>query len=111
MESYERLLREADARFGGGEGTEVCGQPGCGCCRIPMICCSLRACISSQVMNRSLKHEQRQRVIDAAHVLAQRLRDLHHDQPEGCTYEQLAANSGVDLRLSAAGRLRLPGLC
>lgn len=96
VESYERLLREADVRFGGGEGTEVCGRAGCGCCRIPFDLLLIESMHLSQVMNRSLKHEQRQRVIDAAHVLAQRLRDLHHDQP-GATYEQLAANSGVDL--------------
>lgn len=91
LTGYEQLLRQADAHLGAGEGTTVCGQAGSGCCLVPFDLLLIESIHLSQVMNRSLKQEQRQRVIDAAHTLAQRLRQLHHDHP-GASYQQLAAS-------------------
>lgn len=93
---YAQLLRRADTRFGTGEGREECGRPGSGCCRVPFDLLLIESMHLSQVMNRSLKHEQRQRVIAAAHALARQLRDLHHDHP-GASYEELAAHGGAAL--------------
>lgn len=91
LASYEQLLGEADDRLGAGEETVPCGQAGSGCCLVPFDLLLIESIHLSQVMNRNLKQEQRQRVIDAAHALAQRLRQLHHDHP-GASYEQLATS-------------------
>lgn len=91
LAGYEQLLREADDRLGAGEGTALCGQGGSGCCLVPFDLLLIESIHLSQVMNRNLKQEQRQRVIDAAHGLAERLRQLHHDHP-GASYEQLATS-------------------
>lgn len=93
MADYERLLREADVRFGTDEGTEGCGRPGSACCRIPFDLLLIESIHLSQVVNRTLKQEQRQQVIDQAHELARRLREFHHHHP-GVDYERLAVVSG-----------------
>lgn len=100
LTGYEQLLREADDRLGAGEGTTLCGQAGSGCCLVPFDLLLIESIHLSQVMNRSLKQEQRQRVIDAAHALAQRLRQLHHDHP-GASYQQLAASETLACPLLA----------
>lgn len=104
LASYEQLLREADGHFGVGEGDAPCGHVASDCCLVPFDLLLIESIHLSQVMNRSLKHKQRQRVIEAAHALAQRLRQLHHEHP-GASYEQLASTSGGELRCPLLGEV------
>jgi protein-tyrosine phosphatase len=90
LQAYEQLIAGFDQRFGPGEEQDCCGRGDTSCCNRPFELLLIESMHLSQAMNRNLKQEQRQRVIDRAFALAGRLKDLHHRQP-GLETDGLAA--------------------
>jgi protein-tyrosine phosphatase len=81
LQAYEQLIARLDAQIGLTERTECCGRDQSECCWQPFDLLLIESMHLSQAINRSLKQEQRQAVIERALDLAHRLQELHHRQP------------------------------
>jgi len=89
LQVYEQLIVRLDETFGIREQTNCCGRDGSECCRHPFDLLLVESMHLSQAINRNLKQEQRQEVIERGFALARRLKELHHLQP-GLRTEELA---------------------
>ncbi len=81
LEEYERLTARFDDQLGVGEGQPCCGRGASDCCRQPFDLLLIESMHLSQAINRRLKQEQRQAVIERAFALAAKLKALHHQRP------------------------------
>ena len=81
LEEYERLTARFDDQLGVGEGQPCCGRGVSDCCRQPFDLLLIESMHLSQAINRRLKQEQRQAVIERAFALAAKLKALHHQRP------------------------------
>lgn len=81
LEEYERLTARFDDQLGVSEGQPCCGRGASDCCRQPFDLLLIESMHLSQAINRRLKHEQRQTVIERAFALAAKLKALHHQRP------------------------------
>lgn len=90
LQVYEQLIARLDEEFGIREQANCCGLDGSECCRRPFDLLLVESMHLSQAINRNLKQEQRQEVIERGFALARRLKELHHRQP-GLRTEELAA--------------------
>ncbi len=91
LQVYEQLIARLDAAIAAQEDENCCGRNDNHCCRSPFDLLLIESIHLSQAINRNLKQNQRQDVIDHAFDLARRLKELHHRQP-GLTTDALAAN-------------------
>jgi protein-tyrosine phosphatase len=91
LQVYEQLIARIDEEFGIRERTDCCGRDQSDCCRQPFDLLLIESMHLSQALNRTLKQEQRQTVIERGIALARRLKDLHHRQP-GLRTDVLATN-------------------
>ena len=89
LQEYERLIARFDEQLDAGEDQLCCGRGANDCCRQPFELLLIESMHLSQAVNRRLKQEQRQAVIERAFALAGRLKELHHRQP-GLSAEALA---------------------
>ncbi len=90
LHAYEQLIDRLDAGIGDAERAACCGRDQSECCRYPFDLLLIESMHLSQAINRNLKQEQRQAVIERAFDLARLLKELHHRQP-GLTTDALAA--------------------
>lgn len=91
LETYAHLIARYDQDMAVPEGQPCCGRDNSPCCRSPFDLFLIESMHLSQAINRSLKQNQRQKVIERAADLARRLKELHHRQP-GLATDALAAN-------------------
>jgi hypothetical protein len=89
LQAYEQLIARLDAGMGDVERAVCCGRDQSECCQQPFDLLLIESMHFSQVINRNLKQEQRQVVIERAFDLARLLQKLHHRQP-GLTTAALA---------------------
>lgn len=90
LHEYVQTITGFDARFGPDNDRDCCGRGDAACCQHPFDLLLIESMHLSQAINRSLKQEQRQEVIERAFALARRLKELHHRQP-GLSAEDVAA--------------------
>jgi protein-tyrosine phosphatase len=86
LEAYAQLLAQIDDPE---SEEDCCGRGDCIGCHQPFELQLIESMHLSQTINRNLKQVQRQEVIDRAFNLAQRFKELHHQQP-GVPSEDLA---------------------
>ena len=87
---YEDLLARLDQQVQAEEQGLCCGHGDHECCHRPFDLLLIESMHLSGAINRSLRQEQRQQVIERAAELARRLKALHHLRP-GLTTDGLAA--------------------
>jgi len=78
---YERVTARFDDQLGAGEAQPCCGRGASDCCQQPFDLLLIESMHLSQAINRRLKQDQRQTVIERAFALAAKLKALHHQRP------------------------------
>ena len=90
--AYEELLARFDRQLGERGQENCCGRGNGACCHQPFDLLLIESIHLSQAMNKTLNQQQRQKVVEQAFTLAQRLKDLHHLHP-GMTTDAIVAVS------------------
>lgn len=90
LRTYEELLARFDKHLRLDEQEDICGYSNNPCCRQPFDLFLIESIHLSQAINKSLRQEQRQKVIERAFCLAGRLRKLRQQYP-GVATDALAA--------------------
>ncbi len=87
---YEELIAGIDKQLRVDEQENCCGRGNNACCRQPFDLLLIESIHLSQAINKTLNHEQRQKVIEMAFILANQLKTLHHQYP-GVAIDAVAA--------------------
>ena len=90
---YEELLGRIDQQLRVDEQENCCGRNNSACCRQPFDLYLIESIHLSQAINKTLHQEQRQRVIERAFNLAERLKELRHQYPGGVAIDTEVAIS------------------
>ncbi|MBV5316203.1 MAG: dual specificity protein phosphatase family protein [Desulfobulbaceae bacterium] len=89
--AYQQLINRCDQQAAGKAVDLGCGHGDSACCYQPFELLLIESMHLSQAINKTLRQEQRQFVIERAFALASRLKELHHQHP-GLTTEALVAD-------------------
>ena len=89
IEPFVELLARVDRQLAASDEKNCCGKMDHVCCLQPFELQLIESVYLSQVINRRLKREKREAVIERAFDLARRMKEFHHEHP-GLRTEELA---------------------